>query len=128
MKFRVEHDTLADAVAWVARALPSRPVVPILSSLRLDADDGLTLSPCREECGRNAGETRLDPESFLFQYADQVFGGLEFLKPEFTEAEDGVDHDLRLLFHAIDLSCDIILECRFSLGRNFLLAENQARG
>src|SRR5579859_1761228 len=45
MKFRVEHGTLADAVAWVARALPSRPVVPVLSGLRLDADeDGLTLS------------------------------------------------------------------------------------
>jgi DNA polymerase-3 subunit beta len=44
MKFRVERDTLADAVAWVARALPSRPVVPVLSGLRLDADDGLTLS------------------------------------------------------------------------------------
>jgi DNA polymerase-3 subunit beta len=45
MKFQVDHDTLADAVAWVARALPSRPVVPILSSLRLDAEeDGLTLS------------------------------------------------------------------------------------
>jgi DNA polymerase III subunit beta len=44
MKFRVEHDALADAVAWVARALPSRPVVPVLSGLRLDADEGLTLS------------------------------------------------------------------------------------
>src|SRR5215470_8798204 len=45
MKFRVEHDTLADAVAWVARALPTRPVVPILSSMRVDAEeDGLTLS------------------------------------------------------------------------------------
>jgi DNA polymerase-3 subunit beta len=44
MKFRVEHDTMADAVAWVARALPSRPVVPVLSGLRLDADDGLTVS------------------------------------------------------------------------------------
>ena len=45
MKFRVEHDTLADAVAWVARALPTRPVVPVLSGMRLDAeDDGLTLS------------------------------------------------------------------------------------
>jgi DNA polymerase III subunit beta len=45
MKFEVDHDILADAVAWVARALPSRPVVPILSSLRLDAEeDGLTLS------------------------------------------------------------------------------------
>jgi DNA polymerase-3 subunit beta len=44
MKFRVEHDALAEAVAWVARALPSRPVVPVLSGLRLDAGDGLTLS------------------------------------------------------------------------------------
>ncbi len=44
MKFQVEHDALADAVAWVARALPSRPVVPVLSGLRLDADEGLTLS------------------------------------------------------------------------------------
>jgi DNA polymerase-3 subunit beta len=44
MKFRVEHDALADGVAWVARALPSRPVVPVLSGLRLDAAEGLTLS------------------------------------------------------------------------------------
>jgi len=44
MKFEVEHDVLADAVAWVARALPSRPVVPVLSGLRLDAGEGLTLS------------------------------------------------------------------------------------
>jgi DNA polymerase III subunit beta len=44
MKFRVEHDVLADAVAWVARALPSRPVVPVLSGLRLAAGGGLTLS------------------------------------------------------------------------------------
>src|SRR5215831_3339473 len=44
MKFRVEHDVLADAVAWVARALPSRPVVPVLAGLRLEAGDGLTLS------------------------------------------------------------------------------------
>ena len=44
MKFRVEHDVLADAVAWVARALPSRPVVPVLAGLRLEAGEGLTLS------------------------------------------------------------------------------------
>jgi DNA polymerase III subunit beta len=44
MKFRVEHDALADAVAWVARALPSRPVVPVLAGLRLEAGQGLTLS------------------------------------------------------------------------------------
>src|SRR5215472_14585860 len=44
MKFRIEHDALADVVAWVARALPSRPVVPVLAGLRLEAGEGLTLS------------------------------------------------------------------------------------
>jgi DNA polymerase-3 subunit beta len=45
MKFRVGRDALSEAVAWVARALPSRPVVPVLSGMLLQADDnGLTLS------------------------------------------------------------------------------------
>jgi DNA polymerase-3 subunit beta len=45
MRFTVERDALAEAVAWVARSLPSRPVLPILSGLLLEADaDGLTLS------------------------------------------------------------------------------------
>ena len=38
MKFTVERDALAEAVAWVARALPSRPVVPVLTGLLLSAD------------------------------------------------------------------------------------------
>jgi len=45
VKFRVERDVLGEAVAWVARALPSRPVVPVLAGLLLEAgDDGLVLS------------------------------------------------------------------------------------
>src|SRR5215472_6803945 len=45
MRFMVERDPLAEAVAWVARALPSRPVLPVLSGLLLQAAaDGLTLS------------------------------------------------------------------------------------
>src|SRR5215470_5925964 len=45
MKFALERDTLGDAVAFVSRALPSRPVVPVLSGLLLQADAGsLTLS------------------------------------------------------------------------------------
>ncbi len=40
MKFRVERDVLADAVAWAARSLPSRPPVPVLAGLMLDASDG----------------------------------------------------------------------------------------
>ncbi len=39
MKFRVERDALADAVAWAARALPSRPPVPVLAGLLLEADE-----------------------------------------------------------------------------------------
>jgi DNA polymerase III subunit beta len=39
MKFTVERDPLAEAVAWVARALPTRPVVPVLTGLLLSADD-----------------------------------------------------------------------------------------
>jgi DNA polymerase III subunit beta len=45
MRFIVERDALAEAVAWVARSLPSRPVLPILSGLLLEASsDGLILS------------------------------------------------------------------------------------
>jgi DNA polymerase-3 subunit beta len=44
MKFQVERDVLAEAVGWVSRALPSRPVIPVLSGLLLQAADGLTLS------------------------------------------------------------------------------------
>ena len=45
MKFRVGREALGEAVAWVARALPSRPVVPVLSGMLLQTDeDGLTLS------------------------------------------------------------------------------------
>lgn len=44
-KFRVRRDDLADAVAWAARALPSRPTAPILAGLLLHAEAGeLTVS------------------------------------------------------------------------------------
>ncbi|HEX7187420.1 MAG TPA: DNA polymerase III subunit beta [Actinomycetes bacterium] len=38
MKFRVERDVLAEAVAWAARSLPARPPVPVLAGLMLDAN------------------------------------------------------------------------------------------
>jgi DNA polymerase-3 subunit beta len=45
VKFRVEREAWGEAVAWAARALPTRPVVPVLSGLLLRAgDDGLTVS------------------------------------------------------------------------------------
>jgi len=45
VKFRVERDALGEAVSFVARALPTRPVVPVLSGLLVEADgEHLTLS------------------------------------------------------------------------------------
>jgi DNA polymerase-3 subunit beta len=36
MKFRVERDVLAEAVAWTARSLPVRPPVPVLAGLLIE--------------------------------------------------------------------------------------------
>ena len=45
MKFRVERDVLADAVAWAARSLPVRPSAPVLAGLLIETTgDGLQLS------------------------------------------------------------------------------------
>ena len=45
MKFRVEREILAEAVAWTARSLPSRPPVPVLAGILLDVSgESLRLS------------------------------------------------------------------------------------
>jgi DNA polymerase-3 subunit beta len=45
VKFRVDRDVLADAVAWAARSLPVRPSAPVLAGLLIEAnDEGLVLS------------------------------------------------------------------------------------
>jgi DNA polymerase III subunit beta len=45
MRFSVGRDALGDAVAFVSRVLPSRPVVPLLSGMLIEATgDGVTLS------------------------------------------------------------------------------------
>jgi DNA polymerase-3 subunit beta len=47
VKFRVERDVLADAVAWAARSLPVRPSVPVLAGLLIETSpdgDELVLS------------------------------------------------------------------------------------
>ncbi|WP_263120766.1 DNA polymerase III subunit beta [Cellulomonas sp. RIT-PI-Y] len=42
MKFRVERDVLAEAVTWIARSLPTRPPVPVLAGVRIEAEaDGV---------------------------------------------------------------------------------------
>jgi DNA polymerase-3 subunit beta len=44
VKFRVEREVLADAVAWVARGLPNRPPVPVLSGVLIEADRAGTVT------------------------------------------------------------------------------------
>jgi DNA polymerase-3 subunit beta len=45
LKFRLVREDFADAVAWVARILPTRPTVPVLSGVLLTgSDDGLVIS------------------------------------------------------------------------------------
>ena len=61
MKIRVERDGLADAVAWVARSLPSRPPVPVLGGILLDAgnsdagSEALTISGFDYEVSATVG-------------------------------------------------------------------------
>lgn len=38
VKFRVDRDVLAEAVTWAARGLPTRPPVPVLAGVLLEAD------------------------------------------------------------------------------------------
>lgn len=38
MKFSVDRDVLADAVAWTSRAVPMRPPTPVLSGVLIEAD------------------------------------------------------------------------------------------
>lgn len=45
LKFRLVRESFAEAVSWVAKNLPTRPAVPVLSGVLLTgSDDGLTIS------------------------------------------------------------------------------------
>ncbi|KZS67558.1 DNA polymerase III subunit beta [Mycobacterium ostraviense] len=45
LKFRLVKESFAEAVSWVAKNLPNRPAVPVLSGVLLTgSDDGLTIS------------------------------------------------------------------------------------
>jgi DNA polymerase-3 subunit beta len=99
MKFQVERDVLAEAVGWVSRALPARPVIPVLSGLLLQAadgltDGGLTLScfdyevSARAEVGAEVAEpgTVLVPGRLLAE----ITRSLPSLPVEFADDPDGV--------------------------------------
>ena len=88
-----------------------------------EGDDGLAGAPGGDPGGGDAGDAALDFEAFLLEDAGEVFGGLEFLEAEFAEAEDAIDHDLRLLLHGIDLAGKVGLHGGLLFGRDFRLGE-----
>jgi DNA polymerase III subunit beta len=94
MRFQVERDALAEAVAWVSRALPARPVIPVLSGLLLDAADGLTLS-CfdYEVSARVHVEAKVvEPGTALVpgRLLAEITRSLPSLPAEFADDPDGV--------------------------------------
>lgn len=68
MKFRVERDILADAVAWTARTLPARPSVPVLAGMMLEADD-------------SGEQPRLRLSSFDYEVSAQVAVDVDIEEP-----------------------------------------------
>jgi DNA polymerase-3 subunit beta len=63
MKFRVAREDLADAVAWVAKSLPSRPPVPVLGGILLEVEDStLTVAGFDYEVSTRA-QLAVDAES-----------------------------------------------------------------
>src|SRR6201996_1666874 len=94
MKFTVERDVLAEAVGWLVRALPARPVIPVLSGLLLQAADGLVLScfdyevSARAEADAEVSEpgAALAPGRLLAE----ITLSLPSLPIEFADDPDGV--------------------------------------
>ncbi|TMR39723.1 DNA polymerase III subunit beta, partial [Actinomadura geliboluensis] len=58
MEFRVDRQTLADAVAWAARTLPTRPALPVLAGMLIEVTDKgeLTLAGFDYEVSAHARE------------------------------------------------------------------------
>src|SRR5215471_4299599 len=125
MAFSVARSAFDDWIvirdAWFLRSL--RDVIDIGA----EHDHRFSLAPGRQERSRNPRKTTLDSESFLLQDAAQILRCLEFLKTKFAEAEDGIDHDLCLLLHAVNLRHEVSLQSTFFFRRDSLLTENQTR-
>ncbi|WP_018654185.1 DNA polymerase III subunit beta [Actinomadura flavalba] len=55
VEFRVERQALADGVAWAARTIPSRPALPVLAGMLVEAGEGgLTLAGFDHEVSARA--------------------------------------------------------------------------
>jgi DNA polymerase-3 subunit beta len=106
MKFRVERDALADAVAWTAKSLPSRPSVPVLAGVMLRVSDGvLQVSGFDYEVSSQVGvEVQADADG-----AALVSGRL---LAEITKALPGKPVDIAAVGAHLELVCG---SARFTL-------------
>ena len=68
MKFRIDRDALADAVAWTARTLPVRPPVPVLAGMHLVA-------------GGEGNHDRLKLSAFDYEVSAQVSAEIDVVEP-----------------------------------------------
>ncbi len=93
-----------------------------------ERDHRLAFAPRSHPSGGDAGHAALDLEAFLFQDARQIFRGFELLEAQLAEAEDAVDHHLRLLLHGIDLAGEVGLHGSFALRRDFGLGKQASGG
>ncbi|WP_067968054.1 DNA polymerase III subunit beta [Nocardiopsis trehalosi] len=103
MKFRVERDVLADAVAWTARSLPVRPSVPVLAGMLLDA-------------GEADGRQRLKLSSFDYEVSAQVAVDIDVEEPGTTLVSGRLLAEIvrNLPPQAVDISTDgakVIVSC-----------------
>ena len=99
MKFRLQRQEFAEAVAWTARSIPTRLPVPVLAGLLLQARDGqLQLSGFDYEVS-----TRCDLDIQLFEEGSAVVAGR--LLAEITKALPAKPVDVELVGDSVELTC-----------------------
>jgi DNA polymerase-3 subunit beta len=99
MKFRLQRQEFAEAVAWTARSIPTRLPVPVLAGLLLQAKDGqLQLSGFDYEVS-----TRCDLDVQLFEEGSAVVAGR--LLAEITKALPAKPVDVELVGDSVELTC-----------------------
>lgn len=99
MKFRLQRQEFAEAVAWTARSIPTRLPVPVLAGLLMQAKDGqLQLSGFDYEVS-----TRCDLDIQLSEEGSAVVAGR--LLAEITKALPAKPVDVELVGDSVELTC-----------------------
>lgn len=99
VKVRVERAVLAESMAWVARSLPSRPSVPILAGLLVEAEEGqLVLSGFDYETS-----TRVTVPAQVADTGRCIISGR--LAAEISRSLRGLSVDLSAVGAKADLAC-----------------------